>query len=384
MKGKTVLFNPGYDHAGIATQAVVENRLIKTEGKTRHDYGREKFIEKVWDWKEVYQAKISEQMGRLGASYDWDRTRFTMDPDLCEAVTEAFCQMHEKGLIYRANRLVNWCVYLNTTLSNLEVDQKELTGRTLMNVKGYGEKERFEFGAITSFAYEIEGSDERIIVATTRPETMLGDTAVAVHPDDPRYTHLHGKFVVHPFLDRRIPIVTDDITVDMAFGTGAVKITPAHDANDYECGKRHNLDFINLMNDDGTYNANAGPYEGMKRFHVRNKILEDLKERGLYIETKDNPMQIPICSRSGDVIEAIMKPQWWVSCGPMAKEVLERTAAGELEIKPQTSAGEWKRWMENMQDWCISRQLWWGHRCPAYLFKLEGQTVDVNLPSRSR
>lgn len=376
MQGYTTVFVPGYDHAGIATQAVVEARLVKTEGHTRHYYGREKFLEKVWEWKDQYQANITNQMRRLGGSFAWDRVAFTMDENLSEAVKEAFCTMHEKGLIYRANRLVNWCCYLNTSLSNLEVDSKELTGRTLMNVKGYDIKERFEFGVITSFKYPIENSDEFIVVATTRPETMLGDTAVAVHPDDERYKHLHGKFAVHPFNGRRIPIVTDAITVDMEFGTGAVKITPAHDANDFECGQRNNLESISLMNDDGTYNENAAPFQGMKRFHVRNAVLEQLKEKGLYVGQEDNPMQIPICSRSGDVVESIIKPQWWVSCKPMADEVLQRTEAGELLIKPPAVARDWVRWMENMQDWCISRQLWWGHRCPAYLMQYDGEAAD--------
>lgn len=289
---------------------------------------------------------------------------------------------------------------MNTTLSNLEVDQKQLTGRTLLNVPGYDLKEKFEFGAITSFAYQVEGSDEKIIVATTRPETMLGDTAVAVHPDDERYKHLHGKFVVHPFLpERRIPIVTDSITVDMAFGTGAVKITPAHDQNDYECGRRHNLEFINILNDDGTLNGNAGEhFKGMKRFHARVEVIKLLTERGDYIETKDNPMTIPICSKSGDVIESVLRPQWWVNCKPLAQEAIkvrlfpdgvvsrrsliapsllsQRTRAGEMKITPQQSEDEWYRWMENMQDWCISRQLWWGHRCPAYLIKIDGEETD--------
>ncbi|ORX39758.1 valine-tRNA ligase [Kockovaella imperatae] len=377
MQGYTVLWVPGYDHAGIATQAVVEQRLLKNEGKSRHDYGREEFIKRVWKWKDEYQEKITKQMQRLGGSFDWDKVAFTMSPELSTAVTEGFVQLHQKGLLYRSNRLVNWCVYLNTSLSNIEVDQMPLKGRTLLNVKGYDVKERFEFGVITSFAYPIENSDERIVVATTRPETMLGDTAIAVHPDDPRYTHLHGKYAIHPFIKRRIPIVTDAITVDMEFGTGAVKITPAHDPNDFECGMRNNLEFISLMNDDGTYNENAGEYKGMRRMHVRNAIIKRLKEEGMFVEQKDNEMAIPICSRSGDVIEQIMKPQWWVSCKPMADEALQRTAAGELKIQPRTSHAEFVRWMENMQDWCISRQLWWGHRCPAYLIKVEGKAVDT-------
>ncbi|CDO68942.1 hypothetical protein BN946_scf185000.g85 [Trametes cinnabarina] len=366
MLGKTTLFVPGFDHAGISTQSVVEKRLLKT-GVTRHDLGREAFVKKVWEWKEDYQGRITNQLRRLGGSYDWNRVAFTMDERLSKAVIETFCRLHEEGIIYRANRLVNWCVKLNTTLSNLEVEQKQLEGRTLLGVPGYDPKEKFEFGVITSFAYPIEGSDEKIIVATTRPETMLGDTAVAVHPQDPRYKHLHGKFAKHPFVDRRIPIITDDIIVDMEFGTGAVKITPAHDPNDYEVGVRHNLEFINILNDDGTFNENAGEkFKGMKRFHARVAVVQALKDLGLYVETKDNPMQIPICSKSGDIIEPILKPQWW------------RTRAGELHITPKPSESEWYRWLENIQDWCISRQLWWGHRCPAYFVNIEGVEQDRN------
>ncbi|KIK07612.1 hypothetical protein K443DRAFT_673192 [Laccaria amethystina LaAM-08-1] len=380
MLGKTTLFVPGFDHAGISTQSVVEKRLYKTEGKTRHDLGRERFLETVMDWKNDYQSRITNQLHRLGGSYDWDRVAFTMDPKLSKAVIETFCRLHEDGIIYRANRLVNWCIKLNTTLSNLEVEQKQLTGRTLLNIPGYDAKERFEFGVITSFAYPIEGSDEKIVVATTRPETMLGDTAVAVHPDDPRYTHLHGKFVVHPFVpNRRIPIVCDSIIVDMEFGTGAVKITPAHDPNDYEVGVRHNLEFINILNDDGTLNANAGVlFEGVKRFHARNKVVQLLKEKGLFVEVKDNPMQIPICSKSGDVIEPVLKPQWWVNCKPLAEEAIKRTRAGELLITPKQSENDWYRWLEGIQDWCISRQLWWGHRCPAYFVRIEGKDQETN------
>jgi valyl-tRNA synthetase len=326
MLGRPALFLPGFDHAGISTQSVVEKRLFKDSKQTRHDLGREKFLGIVMDWKNDYQERITRQMKRLGGSYDWTRTAFTMDPNLSRAVVETFCRLHEDGILYRANRLVNWCVRLNTTLSNLEVDQKQLTGRTLLPVAGYDAKEKFEFGVITSFAYPIENSDEKIVVATTRPETMLGDTAVAVHPDDPRYKHLHGKYVQHPFVNRRIPIVTDSVAVDMEFGTGAVKITPAHDPNDYEVGVRHKLDFINILNDDGTYNDNAGEqFKGMKRFHVRVAVIKALKDAGLYVETKDNPMQIPLCSKSGDVIEPVLKPQWWVNCKPLAAAALEVT-----------------------------------------------------------
>ncbi|KAI6108704.1 tRNA synthetases class I-domain-containing protein [Pisolithus croceorrhizus] len=379
MLGKTTLFVPGFDHAGISTQSVVERRLYKLEGKTRHDLGRETFLTKVLDWKNDYQARITNQLRRLGGSYDWNRVAFTMDPSLSKAVIETFCRLHEGGILYRANRLVNWCVVLNTTLSNLEVEQKQLEGRTLLNVPGYDPKEKFEFGVITSFAYPIHDSDENIVIATTRPETMLGDSAIAVHPDDPRYKHLHGKFAKHPFVDRLLPIVTDAIAVDMAFGTGAVKITPAHDPNDYEVGVRHKLEFINILNDDGTLNANAGKkFQGMKRFHARREVVKALGEAGLYVETKDNPMQIPICSKSGDVIEPILKPQWWVNCKPLAEEAIKRTRNGELVISPKQSEADWYRWLENIQDWCISRQLWWGHRCPAYFVRVEGVDADVN------
>ncbi|KAI9452674.1 tRNA synthetases class I-domain-containing protein [Russula earlei] len=371
MSGKTTLFVPGFDHAGISTQSVVEKRLLKT-GRTRHDLGRAKFVETVMDWKNDYQERITNQLHRLGGSYDWSRVAFTMNPQLSKAVIENFCRLHEEGIIYRANRLVNWCVRLNTTLSNLEVDQKLLEKRTFLSVPGYDPKEKFEFGAIVA--------DERIIVATTRPETMLGDTAIAVHPNDDRYKHLHGKFAVHPFVGRRIPIVTDDIVVDMTFGTGAVKITPAHDPNDYEVGVRHKLDFINILNDDGTFNANAGPqFHGMKRFHARVEVVKRLKELGLYIESKDNPMQIPICRCAINLVtsfEPILKPQWWVNCKPLAEEAIKHTRAGELRIAPKQSEGDWFRWLENIQDWCISRQLWWGHRCPAYFVRIDGQEQD--------
>ncbi|KAF8994628.1 tRNA synthetases class I-domain-containing protein [Cyathus striatus] len=310
MLGKTTLFVPGFDHASISTQSVVEKRLYKAEGKTRHDLGREKFLNVVMDWTN----EITNQLRRLDGSYEWSR--------LSKAVIETFCRLHEDGVLYRANRLVNWC--------------KQLNGRTLLNLPGYDVKERFELGVITSFAYPIDGSDEKIDIATTCPETMLGDTAIAVHPDDPRYTHLHGKFAKHPFLDRCLPIITDSIAVDMEFGTGAVKITPAHDPNDYEVGVRHNLDFVNILNDDGTLNANTSDiFKGMKRFHARVEVVNKLKELGLFVEIKDNPMQIPIYSKSGD-------PQWWVNCKPLAEEAIK------------------------------------GHCCPAYFVRIEGKEQDSN------
>ncbi|ODQ51028.1 hypothetical protein SAICODRAFT_60694 [Saitoella complicata NRRL Y-17804] len=376
MLGKTVLFLPGFDHAGLSCQSAVEKRLWVQEKKTRHDYGRKDFIDIIWKWKDDYHSRITGQLKRLGASYDWTREAFTMDENLSAAVVETFVRLHEEGIIYRANRLVNWCTQLNTTLSNLEVDQKEISGRTLLSVPGYDPEDKVEFGAITSFAYEIEASDEKIIVATTRPETMLGDTAVAVHPDDERYKHLHGKFVKHPFVDRKIPIVCDSIVVDMAFGTGAVKITPAHDPNDYEVGKRHNLEFINILNDDGTLNNTCGEFTGMKRFHARKAVVEKLTERGLFVEVKDNPMSIPVCSKSGDIIEPVLKPQWWVSQQAMADVAAEAVRSGQIKIQPAVSEADFQRWMENVQDWCISRQLWWGHQAPVYYVQIEGEEQD--------
>ncbi|KAJ2510342.1 valine--tRNA ligase, partial [Coemansia sp. RSA 2049] len=376
MRGLTTLFIGGTDHAGIATQTVFEKRVWKAEKKTRHDYGREAFVNKIWEWKNEYGSAILNQMRRLGTSFDWSRERFTLDETLTRATRETFVRLFDDGVIYRSNRLVNWCHTLNTALSNLEVKEKELTGRTLLNVTGYPSEEKFEFGVLVHFAYEVEDSDERIIVATTRVETMVGDTAIAVNPNDERYKHLHGKFVRHPFINRRIPIITDAEAADMEFGTGAVKITPAHDFNDWEVGKRNNLQFINILNEDGTYNDNAGPYKGMLRFHVRRKIVEDLKEKGLYVETTDNPMIIPICSMTGDVIEPLMKPQWWVECKTLAEPAMQAVHDGELEIAPSRTEKEWFRWLEGIKDWCISRQLWWGHRIPAYFVNIVGQSND--------
>lgn len=370
MHGKTTLWLPGTDHAGISTQSVVENMLWRRKQQTRHDLGREKFIETVWEWKEDYHQRINKALTRLGGSFDWSREAFTMDESRYAAVVENFVRLHEEGIIYRANRLVNWCTRLNTALSNLEVDNKELTGRTLLEVPGYDKK--VEFGVIVHFKYPIEGSDETVEVATTRIETMLGDTGIAVHPKDTRYTHLIGKNAVHPFIpSRKMPIVADEY-VEMDFGTGAVKLTPAHDANDFALGQRHKLEFINILNDDGLMNENAGPFKGQKRFDVRYSIQDALKEKGLYVDKKDNAMKVPMCSKSKDVIEPLMKPQWWVKMKDMATEAAKVVKNGEIKIRPESAEKAYYRWMEDIQDWCISRQLWWGHRCPVYFAKVEG------------
>lgn len=373
MRGFTTLWLPGCDHAGISTQSVVENMLWRRQKMTRHDLGRKAFTNLIWDWKEEYHQKINSVLKRMGGSFDWTREAFTMDENLSAAVTETFVRLHEEGIIYRANRLVNWCVKLNTALSNLEVDSKELEGRTLLDVPGYDRK--VEFGVITHFQYEIEGSSEKIEVATTRPETMLGDTGIAVHPNDERYKHLIGKNATHPFADRLMPIFADDY-VDPEFGTGAVKITPAHDPNDFTLGQRHNLEFINILNDNGTLNHNVGEFEGMKRFDARYKVIEALKAKGLYVKWEHNAMKVPLCSKSKDVIEPIMKPQWWMRMKELADAAIKAVRDGEIVIRPETAEKSYFRWLEGVNDWCLSRQLWWGHQAPAYFVEIEGQHGD--------
>uniref|UniRef100_A0A671P2A0 valine--tRNA ligase n=1 Tax=Sinocyclocheilus anshuiensis TaxID=1608454 RepID=A0A671P2A0_9TELE len=371
MRGETTLWNPGCDHAGIATQVVVEKKLMKERKMSRHDLGRENFIQEVWKWKNEKGDRIYHQLKKLGSSLDWDRACFTMDDKLSFAVQEAFIRMHEEGVIYRSKRLVNWSCTLNSAISDIEVDKKELTGRALLPVPGYNEK--VEFGVLVSFSYKVEGSDEEVVVATTRIETMLGDTAVAVHPNDSRYQHLKGKMVVHPFCDRKMPIVFDDF-VDMSFGTGAVKITPAHDHNDYEVGERHKLPFINILDENGLLINVPPPFLGMKRFEARKAVLQALKDLGQFKEVKDNPMVVPVCSRSKDIVEPLLKPQWYVDCREMGKQAADVVRNGELKIIPDHHLKTWFNWMDNIRDWCISRQLWWGHRIPAYF-------VTVNDPS---
>uniref|UniRef100_A0A8C5HE09 valine--tRNA ligase n=1 Tax=Gouania willdenowi TaxID=441366 RepID=A0A8C5HE09_GOUWI len=368
MRGETTLWNPGCDHAGIATQVVVEKKLMRERGLSRHDLGRDSFIQEIWKWKNEKGDRIYHQLRKLGSSLDWDRACFTMDDKLSYAVQEAFIRLHEEGVIYRSKRLVNWSCTLNSAISDIEVDKKELTGRTLLPVPGY--KEKVEFGVLVSFAYKVVDSDEEVVVATTRIETMLGDTAVAVHPADPRYQHLKGKMVLHPFSDSKMPIVFDDF-VDMSFGTGAVKITPAHDHNDYEVGVRHNLPFINILDESGLLINVPPPFLGMKRFEARKAVLQALKDRGQFKETKDNPMVVPVCSRSKDIVEPLLKPQWYVSCTDMGKQAADAVREGRLKIIPDHHLKTWFNWMDNIRDWCISRQLWWGHRIPAYFVTVD-------------
>jgi valyl-tRNA synthetase len=372
MCGYEVLWLPGMDHAGISTQNVVENKLWKESKKTRHDLGREKFVEEVWNWKNEYGGKIIYQFQRYGVSLDWDRFAFTLDEARTNAVREAFVRMHEKGLIYRATRLVNWCCALNTALSDLEVEYIDLTEPKKLKVPGHGDKE-YDFGYLTHFLYKIKGTDKTIEVATTRLETMLGDVAVAVHPDDPRYKDLIGLELEHPFIEgRKMIIVADGELVDMNFGTGAVKITPAHDPNDFLCGERHNLEQINVFNENGTINENGGKFEGMMRFDARLEVAKELEKLGLLKETEPNPMRVGKCAKTGDIIEPLVKPQWYVNCKDLAARSVDAVRNGELKLIPDFYNDEWFRWLENIQDWCISRQLWWGHRIPAYLTKVEG------------
>lgn len=380
MKGKVALWVPGTDHAGIATQAVVEKRLKKDEGLSRHDLGREKFIEKVWEWKHQYGNTITKQIRYLGASVDWTRESFTMDKNLSTAVTEAFCKFHEDGLLYRDTRLINWSCALQSAISEIEVDYLELEGKTFLAVPNHKLKEKYEFGMITSFAYKVvdgEPGKDEIVVATTRLETMLGDSAVAVHPEDPRYKHMHGKFLQHPFLDRKIPIITDDVLVDMSFGTGAVKVTPAHDPNDYLCGKRHNLEFTTVLTGDGRITVNnGGIFAGMMRYDARVAMEKEMTDKGIFRGKEVNKMRLGLCQRSGDIIEPMCSPQWYVNCNSMAKRSTDAVRNGDLKILPEMHEPTWFRWLDNIKDWCVSRQLWWGHRIPAYFVRLPGEDND--------
>jgi len=346
MRGFITLWLPGTDHAGIATQMMVEKQLEK-EGKKRKELGREKFIERVWEWKREYGGAILDQMKRLGDSVDWDREYFTMDENLSRAVREVFVRLYEEGLIYRGNYIVNWCPWHETAISDLEVKHEEMAGK------------------LWEIRYPVVGSDEYITVATTRPETMLGDTAIAVNAKDERYTHLHGKKVLLPLMNREIPIITDELA-QPEFGTGAVKVTPAHDPNDFEAGKRHNLPQINVMDEHAHMNANAGPYAGLDRFEARKRVLKDLQEQGLLVGEKDYTLAIGKCDRCGTVIEPRLSEQWFVKIQPLADRAKEAVESGEITIVPDNYRQIYLNWMNNIHDWCVSRQLWWGHRIPAW------------------
>ncbi|XP_051899896.1 valine--tRNA ligase, mitochondrial [Pristis pectinata] len=368
MRGCKVLWVPGCDHAGIATQVVVERQLQRERGISRRDLSRDQFLQEVWRWKEEKGEEIYRQLRRLGSSLDWDRASFTMDPGFCEAVTEAFVRLHEAGLVYRSQGLVNWSCALNSAISDIEVESRPLRGRTHISVPGYQEK--VVFGELVNFAYLTEDGGAEIVVATTRPETMLGDVAVAVHPEDERYTHLQGKCVRHPFTARQLPVLTDPL-VDPGFGTGAVKVTPAHDHMDHQLGLRHHLPLLTVIHEDGTMVAQAGGWlQGVKRFDARQQVMAALMERGLFRGTEEHPMVLRLCSRSGDVVEPLLKSQWYVRCRELAESAMAAVESGELTFTPASLQNTWNGWLSNISDWCVSRQLWWGHRIPAYRVSL--------------
>jgi valyl-tRNA synthetase len=347
MKGEPTLWVPGTDHAGIATQLQVENMLRK-EGTSREALGREAFEARVWQWKEKYGGEIINQLRRLGASCDWDRERFTLDEGLSRAVREAFVQLYEKGLIYQGPRMINWSPGLQTAVSDLEVEYSE------------------EQGKLYHFKYMLaDGSGDYIPVATTRPETIPGDTAVAVHPEDERYTRFVGKKVIVPILGREIPVVADEY-VTREFGTGALKITPGHDPHDYEIGQRHNLALINIMNKNATLNENAGKYAGMERFEARRAIWEDMTQAGLVLKEEPYLMNVPRSQRGGEIVEPLVSTQWFVKMDSLAAMAAESVRKGEITFVPDRFTKVFLNWMDNIQDWCISRQLWWGHRIPVW------------------
>ena len=347
MKGFETLWLPGTDHAGIATQNVVEKRLLKEEGLTRHDLGREEFVKRVWQWREKYGGLIINQLKKLGASCDWSRTRFTMDEPYSRAVQEVFVRLYEKGLIYRGKYIINWCPRCHTALSDEEVVHKD------------------EQGHLWYIKYPVKNSDRFVTVATTRPETMLGDTAVAVHPTDPRYKEFIGKTVLLPILNREIPIIADE-QVDPEFGTGAVKVTPAHDPNDFEIGVRHKLASIVIMDTEGKMNENAGPYQGMDRFECRKALVQELEKQGLLEKVEPHRHAVGHCQRCDTVVEPYFSEQWFVRIKPLAEKALAAVQEGDIRFVPEKWTKVYENWMTNIRDWCISRQLWWGHRIPVF------------------
>ncbi len=351
MQGYNALWQPGTDHASIATEVKIIEKL-KEEGIDKHDLGREKFLERAWDWKKEYGGRIISQLKKLGSSCDWDRERFTMDEGCNKAVTEVFCKMHEKGYIYKGARMINWCPVCNTSISDAEVEYEEQAGH-LWHIR---------YPVLNDDGSE---SGEYLTFATTRPETMLGDTAVAIHPEDERYAHLRGKKLMLPLMNREIPVV-EDTYVDMEFGTGVVKITPAHDPNDFEVGKRHGLPLINIMNDDATINENGGKYAGMERYEARRAIVEELDSMGLLVKVEDYSHNVGTHDRCKTTIEPLVKQQWFVRMDELIRPAVEAVKNGDIRLIPERMDKIYYNWTDNIKDWCISRQLWWGHRIPAY------------------
>ncbi|MCI9514935.1 MAG: valine--tRNA ligase [Oscillospiraceae bacterium] len=363
MQGYEALWMPGTDHAGIATQIKVEEDLRRTEGLTRHDLGREKFLERVWAWKEKYGARIVEQQQKLGVSCDWDRARFTMDEGCSRAVRETFCALYDKGLIYKGSRIINWCPHCITALSDAEVEYQDKPGH------------------LWHMRYPLTDGSGYLVVATTRPETMMGDTGVAVNPADERYKHLIGKTCLLPLMDREIPIVADEY-VEMDFGTGCVKMTPAHDPNDFEVGLRHHLETIRVLDDHGVVNENGGRYRGMDRYEARKAVVADLTALGLMEKIEPYSHNVGTCYRCHSDVEPLISAQWFVKMQPLAKEALRVVNDGEVRFVPDRFAKTYTNWMENVHDWCISRQLWWGHQIPAWTCADCGHiTVDRQDPA---
>ena len=347
MQGYEALWLPGTDHAGIATQIKVEEELRTKEGLTRYDLGREKFLQRVWEWKEKYGKRIVEQQKKMGASCDWSRSRFTMDEGCSRAVRETFCELYDKGLIYKGSRIINWCPHCLTALSDAEVEYVDKPGH------------------LWYIRYPLADGSGDIVVATTRPETMMGDTGVAVNPEDEKFKHLIGKKCILPIMNREIPIVGDEYC-EIGFGTGAVKMTPAHDPNDFEVGLRHNLEVIRVIADDGTINENGGPYNGMDRYECRNAIVKDLEEQGYLVKTEPYSHNVGTCYRCHNDVEPLISAQWFVKMEPLAKEAIRVVQDGTIKFVPERFTKTYINWMENVHDWCISRQLWWGHQIPAW------------------
>lgn len=385
MQGKQVLFLPGCDHAGIATQAVVEKKLAKESNMRRQDLGRKAFVEAVWKWKEQYGDRIYLQLKRMGLSLDWTRTRFTLDAGLSEAVREAFVRMYDDGLIFRANRLVNWCGKLQTALSDLEVDMVEVGANAWIEVTG-NSKKKYEFGVMTSIAYAVEGGEGEVVIQTSRPETVFGDTAIAVNPGDSRYARFHGKRVVHPVTGKLLPIVLDE-AADPNFGTGALKITPAHDHTDFAVGQRHDLPAISILDENNKLTERivdlmgerGRGFVGMARYDAREAVIEFIKANGTFRGQSPHAHSLPVCSKSGDFVEPRLIPQWWCRCTDMAGEGLRASQDGRLDISPPEYQKIWQNWLENIHDWCLSRQLWWGHQIPAYKVSFPGLTSSEDV-----
>lgn len=374
MCGKNVLWIPGQDHAGIATQTTFEKVVWKEMGLTRHKLGREKFHGKMWVWQNEKGKIINEQLKKMGATLDWSREYFTLDENHSEAVNKAFVRLHDDGLIYRSSGIVNWSCKLESAISDIEVDHVDVEKPTFFSVPGY--ESPVEFGVLNEFAYRAVDSENELIVSTTRLETMLGDTAIAIHPSDERYIHWHGAHVWHPIRNEAIPVVCDE-TVDPNFGTGVVKVTPAHSQIDYEIAKRNNLDCVSIINEDGTMNDLCGIYKGLQRFDVRKNLKDHLSALGLYRNQKSHAMSVPVCSRTGDVVEFLLKPQWFLSCKKMSEVALNAVETGDLEIVPSSYKNVWVTWLSNIRDWCLSRQLWWGHRIPVYECCINGESDVV-------